>query len=213
MSNGLAWLALCLLTWILSSCAATNADGSKSGDEIQIVAFGTSFTAGQGVARIDAFPAKLEKLLNAEGLKVRIRNEGVSGNTTLNLMARVGSAVPEGTQIVICEYAFGNDRLKGITPWETAGNSEKIISQLVARNIQVLLVIRGADQAQLRRATKLFSGVVAKNGISYIAIEQPKSSILPDGWSHPTLAAHAEIAANMVPQVKSLIERVKAGRR
>jgi len=208
MLNGLALAVFFLMAWNIAAIA----DEAKNADEIRIVAFGTSFTRGQGVSLNEAFPARLEELLRADGLNVRVKNEGVSGETTLDLIRRVNYAVPEGTQVVIFEYAFGNDHNKGIKPIETVVNSDKIIAQLVARKIQVLLVIRAFDQEKLQRFTNLFSGVVARNGISYIAIEQPKSSILPDGWAHPTVKAHGEIAASMVPPVKQLIERARGTR-
>ena len=60
---------------------------------IHIVAFGTSFTNGKGVSRKDAWPAKLEAKLIAQGLPVQVSNQGINGNSTLDLLNRLNSDV------------------------------------------------------------------------------------------------------------------------
>lgn len=182
---------------------------TANAQEMQIVAFGTSFTSGKGVWPIDAFPAKLENMLRAEGLDVRIKNQGVNGDSTLDLLARLEQAVPAGVQVAIFEYARGNDRRKGISRDDTVKNSEKIISRLVAREIQVLLVIRGPNQDELQERTQWFSQIIPRHGISFLALEQPESSLQSDG-QHPSAAAHEAIAASMVSPVKKLIERAQS---
>jgi acyl-CoA thioesterase I len=196
-------LVLLLLTLTALVCKANP-------NETEIVAFGTSFTYGKGVFPAEAFPSKLEALLRLEGLPVRIKNEGVNGDTTVDLMRRLPQAVPEGTQIVIFEYAKGNDLRGGMTLEETVKNSEEIISKLVSRGIQVLLVIRGTEAGQLKKLTQMFKQRdILKYGIMMMQIEQPESSLLSDR-QHPTADAHQEIAASMVPRLKRLIQRVNA---
>ena len=51
-------------------------------DRPRIVAFGNSLTAGLGVAAEDAYPARLQHRLNAQGFRYRVINAGVSGDTT-----------------------------------------------------------------------------------------------------------------------------------
>lgn len=179
--------------------------------DIQIVAFGTSFTAGKGVGTSEAFPAKLEKLLRTNGEHVRITNRGVNGDTTRNLLARMSSAVPDGVQIVIFEYGLGNDRRGGIAVEDTVKNSDQIIKDLVARNIQVLLVLRGADQNALAKRIDWFRETISRYKISYIEIEQPESSLQRDG-QHPTAMAHGMIAESMAVPVTEMIAKAgKAG--
>jgi len=198
------------LTFLASGFLAGVCDANADG--IQIVAFGTSFTAGKGVSAGDAFPARLETMLRSQGENVRVRNEGVSGDTTRDLLRRLSDSVPDGVDIVIFEYARGNDVRHGISVEETVKNSEEIISRLAARNIQVLLVIRGRTQGELRAHTKWFSEIISKYGILFLPIEQPESSLLGDK-QHPTPEAHGLIAASMVAPVKDLIERAKAKRK
>ncbi len=181
--------------------------GNAIGEELQIVCLGTSFTNGKGVFRSEAWPAKLEANLKTEGLSVQIINQGVNGDTTRDLKRRLVKAVPEGTSIVILEYAIGNDRRAGIAIEETVKNVDEIVSQLVSRKMQVLLVMRAKDAEGLKRRAEQFKETISKFGISTINIEQPDSSLLADRM-HPTSEAHTQIAASMVTPVKALIAKV-----
>src|SRR5262249_57240749 len=54
-----------------------------------IVALGDSLTAGLGVAAEEAYPALLEARLAREGLRYRVVNAGVSGDTTAGALLRL----------------------------------------------------------------------------------------------------------------------------
>ena len=180
-----------------------------SSDEIQIVALGTSCTSGKGVGKSYAFPAKLESMLRAAGENVRVINQGRDRDTTINLLSRLNKAVPEGVDIVIYEFAYGNEQKASISKEETVQNSEKIISQLVARNIEVLLVIRAGKQEGLQSRTKSFRKVIKKYDILYLPIEQPMSTMQSD-LQHPSVKGHELIAAEMMAPIGELISRAKA---
>lgn len=193
-------LAICLLAYVCEANA----------DPIQIVAFGTSFTNGKGVWRSEAFPARLETMLKSEGEDVRVTNQGVNGNTTIDLLGRLDKAVPKGVDIVILEYALGNDKkIGGISEENTVNNVEKIISQLRARNIQVLLLIRAGNQRNLEERITWLREIIAKYDILFLPIKQPLTSLLSDR-QHPTAISHELIAESMVAPVKKLIARAKA---
>lgn len=110
----------------------------------QIVAIGASNVAGRGVSSSEAWPAQLEGLLAAKGLKVHITNAGISGDTNAGMLARLDSAVPEGTRIVILDKLGGgwNARRKG----EGDQNTElaAIEVRLHSRRIKVIPMWWGA---------------------------------------------------------------------
>jgi len=89
-----------------------------------VVALGASNTAGKGVSPGQAYPAQLEALLRARGLDVTVINAGISGDTTGGMMARLDSAVPKGTRVVILQPG-GNDLRKN-APNYTAELQSKI---------------------------------------------------------------------------------------
>lgn len=63
----------------------------------QIVALGHSAVRGH-VAESEMWPAVLESMLRARGSRVHVINAGINGETTAEELARVDSAVPEGTR-------------------------------------------------------------------------------------------------------------------
>lgn len=100
----------------------------------QVVALGASNTAGKGVSSQDAYPAQLEAMLRAKGYAVSVTNAGVSGDTTQGMLARLDSAVPQGTRVVILQPG-GNDMRKG-----KASAVPEILGKLRARGIKVVML-------------------------------------------------------------------------
>ena len=99
-----------------------------------VVALGASQTAGKGVSSSEAYPAQLEAMLRARGLDVTVVNAGISGDTTGGMMARLDSAVPRGTKVVILQPG-GNDLRKG-APNYTA----ELRSRLSAMGVRVVML-------------------------------------------------------------------------
>ncbi|HEY7458235.1 MAG TPA: GDSL-type esterase/lipase family protein [Xanthobacteraceae bacterium] len=118
----------------------------------QVVGLGASNTQGHGVGAAAAFPAQLQALLKAQGLSVSVANAGVFGDTTAGMLARLGSAVPNGTKVVIVQYG-GNDSRKGISSAQTKANVAEIESRLRARGIKVVNA-DGQVSAALRAGLK-----------------------------------------------------------
>jgi acyl-CoA thioesterase-1 len=123
----------------------------------QIVALGASSTAGYGVGASSAFPALLEAMLRAKGRPMSVSNAGVSGDTTGGMLARLSSAVPQGTKIVILQIA-GNDAAKGMNLATAAANRAEIRSQLHARGIRTVEADR-LVQSALRSGLRQPDGV------------------------------------------------------
>jgi len=119
-----------LLALLFGLAAATSADA-------QIVVLGASSTAGYGVGAAAAFPAQLEAILRSRGKPMSVSAAGVSGDTTGGMLARLSSAVPPGTKIVVLQIA-GNDGLKGMSASAAAANRAEIRRQLHARGIRTV---------------------------------------------------------------------------
>jgi acyl-CoA thioesterase I len=104
----------------------------------QIVALGSSTVHG-AVPESQMWPEVLEGMLRARGSQVHVINAGVWGETTPATLARVPSAVPQGTKIVILAVNGFNDARK--LPEGSAHSAENIAaikSQLKARGIKVV---------------------------------------------------------------------------
>src|ERR1700748_1853073 len=73
-----------------------------------VVALGASNTFGKGVSPGESYPAQLEAMLHAKGINASVANAGINGDTTGGMLARLDSAVPQGTSVVILQPG-GND--------------------------------------------------------------------------------------------------------
>jgi acyl-CoA thioesterase-1 len=105
---------------------------------VKIVVLGDSLSAGYGLPAAAAFPLRLQKALEAKGIKVDMTNAGVSGDTASGGRERLDWSVPEGTDAVILELG-ANDALRGTDPAVTRAALSDIITKLQARKIAVLL--------------------------------------------------------------------------
>ncbi len=98
----------------------------------KIVAFGDSLTAGLGMGADEAYPAQLQRRLDALGFRYRVINAGVSGETTAGGLRRVLWILKSQPEIVILELG-ANDGLRGLQLEETKANLEQMI-QLIQRS-------------------------------------------------------------------------------
>lgn len=110
-------------------------DASRNDSSPVIVAFGDSLT--QGVSG-RSYPAHLQDLLDNDGYQYRVDNQGVSGDTTTDGLARIENVVADKPALVILEFG-GNDGLRGVPVNATRQNLEQMIEHLQANGIPVVL--------------------------------------------------------------------------
>lgn len=101
---------------------------------VTIVALGTSNTYGNGLPRNQAYPAQLQVALKAKGIDARVVNAGVNADTSAGMLARLASAVPNGTRLVLIEIHTNNE-IRGGVAAQTSENVAAIKSRLDARHI------------------------------------------------------------------------------
>ena len=80
------------LTSVLAAlvCASAIAVGAEPAAGVpEIVALGDSLTAGRGLPQDRAYPAVLQKRLDEAGLRYKVINAGVSGDTSRRAAARI----------------------------------------------------------------------------------------------------------------------------
>jgi acyl-CoA thioesterase-1 len=114
--------------WIASATVVSAAP-------LRIVAVGTSNTYGWFVSGQSAYPAVLQRLLKAKGVEAEVINAGVILDTTSRMLARIDTAAPKGTAIVILEPGPNDHGTKE----ERAANIEAIKHQLQARSVRVIV--------------------------------------------------------------------------
>ncbi len=103
-----------------------------------VVCFGDSLTAGYGAAPGHAYPDYLRKDLAAAGYQVTIVNQGVSGDTTKDALARFPAVLQAHPEIVVLELG-ANDGLRGQPVAGIQQNLATMLRALQAHHIRVLL--------------------------------------------------------------------------
>lgn len=167
-----------LMCAVVAAGVSLPAVWSDAQAQVRIVALGASNTKGKGVSLSEAYPAQLQGMLKAKGVSATVANAGINGDTTGGMLARLDSAVPSGTQLVILQPG-GNDRRRG-SEGSRAGNIAQIKSRLAARKIKVVVM----ENTML--------GAI------------PASERQPDG-THFTPKGYARLAAGILPSVLSVI--------
>ena len=201
---------------VLSCVALLSVAAGEARGEGVVVALGDSLTAGLGVAADEAFPARLQARLRAEGYDYRVVNAGVSGDTTAGGLRRVDWALRAHPDVVI--VALGaNDGLRGQSPPAIRANLEEIVARLQAAGVRVLLVGMRLPPNYGAEYTKEFEAVfpaVARRAKITLM------SFLLDGVAadprlnqadgiHPTAAGQQMIADRLWPYLRSLLRPIK----
>jgi acyl-CoA thioesterase-1 len=118
----------------LMLAGGTSAQSAK----IRVVALGASNTEGFGVSSWEAYPARLQALLQARGIDAEVVNAGMSGDTTGGMRTRLDAHLLDGTQLLILQPG-SNDARYGLEG-ERAGNIAKIKSRLNERGIRLIVI-------------------------------------------------------------------------
>lgn len=196
------------------------ADPAQSGnaaDEIVILALGDSLTAGYQLSPGKSFPAQLQKALREKGQNVRIINAGVSGDTTVDGLARLDWSLTDDVDAAIVELG-ANDGLRGFDPEVTEKALDQILVKLKERGLPVLLAGMEAPRNWGPDYTKSFASIFPRLAEKHGALLYPfflqdvatKPELnLPDGL-HPKPEGVAVIVKNIMPEIENLIARTKA---
>ena len=201
---------------VLSCVALLSVAAGEARGEGVVVALGDSLTAGLGVGADEAFPARLQARLRAEGYDYRVVNAGVSGDTTAGGLRRVDWALRAHPDVVI--VALGaNDGLRGQSPPAIRANLEEIVARLQAAGVRVLLVGMRLPPNYGAEYTKEFEAVFPA------VARRAKITLMPfllDGVAadprlnqadgiHPTAAGQQMIADRLWPYLRPLLRPIK----
>ena len=180
---------------------------------VTILAFGDSLTAGLGVAPDQSFPVRLEAALRAQGVDARVVNAGVSGDTTSGGLARLDWSLVDTLDLVILELG-ANDALRGIAPAVTEANLDRILAQLNARKVRVLLTGMLAPPNLGTEYGAAFNGIFPRLAQKHsvplypfflegVAAQPP---LLQNDGMHPNPRGVDVIVAGILPHVLKALE-------
>jgi acyl-CoA thioesterase-1 len=132
------WLFPFALAAAVPAAAQTPAAGNEGP---LILAFGDSLTAGYGLGRGLGFAPQLQDALRRHGIKARVHDAGVSGDTSAGGRARLGWTLQRlGAKPDLAIVELGaNDMLRGVDPKVTEANLDAILAELDKQGIPVLV--------------------------------------------------------------------------
>lgn len=177
-------------------------------DQLRILAFGDSLTAGYGLSQSDAFPTRLAAKLEAAGISAEIVNAGVSGDTTTGALQRLDWLMDRPFQLAIVELG-ANDALRAVDPDLTRRNLEQIVAKLKSAGITVLLAgmkaPRNLGPEFAQSFDSIFPEVAANHGLNFYPFFLEGVASNPaynqqDGM-HPNAKGVAIIVDRMLPFV------------
>ena len=182
-------------------------------DRPVIVAFGDSLSAGFGAEPGHSYPDFLQKDLDAAGLKWRVVNLGVSGDTTTDGLNRLSEVLAAKPRIVIVEFG-GNDGLRGLPIETTRANLEQIISSIENAGAKVVLagmtLPPNYGPEYIRSFEKVYRDLGGKYKVTRIpflleAVATKRELMQRDGL-HPTGPGNAIVAETVLHYLRPLLD-------
>src|SRR4051812_15221214 len=86
---------------LVALIAAVSTAAAPTTTRPRIVALGDSLTSGHGIGAARAFPSVLQARLDAAGYDFTVVNAGVSGDTSVRALQRVGNALAGEVDVLI----------------------------------------------------------------------------------------------------------------
>jgi acyl-CoA thioesterase-1 len=133
--------ALRRIVYALLLMAGVESGAAAQAEDVHVLAFGDSLTAGYGLPRDQGFAPQLEDVLRRNGVRAFVTNAGVSGNTTSNGRSRVRwtlDGLKRKPDLAI--VALGaNDMLRGMRPEQTREDLDFILAEFKKRDIPVIV--------------------------------------------------------------------------
>jgi acyl-CoA thioesterase I len=179
-----------------------------------ILVVGTSLTAGLGVDPSQAYPALLQQKVDAAGLRYRVVNAGVSGETSAGARRRMGWLMRQRVAVLVVETG-ANDGLRGQDPEATRANVQAIFDEARRQQPPPKLVLAGMEalpnygEDYRRRFRAIFPELARARGATLVPFllegvaGDPKLT-QPDGI-HPTAEGQRLVAENVWRALRPLL--------
>jgi acyl-CoA thioesterase-1 len=191
-----------------AAIAAPVADGRPA-----IVAFGDSLSAGHGLEPGLSYADFLQKELDRQGLKFRVVNQGISGDTTDGGVSRMAAVVSLQPRVVILELG-ANDGLRGLPLEATRANLAAMIDEYEQSGGKVLLcgmtLPRNYGPDYIRGFEKIFSELAREKKTAlmpfFLQDVATNPKLMQGDAMHPTAEGCRRVAANVLPYLTPLLK-------
>ncbi len=201
------WRAVVLCLWLVTGLVA-------AAETKTLLFFGDSLTSGYGVDPDEAYPALIQRKLDASGRAWRVVNAGLSGETTAGGLRRLDWILRQPVDLFVIELG-GNDGLRGIAPETSRSNLEAMIKRIHERYPDVKVVLAGMQMPTnmgadyTRKFAAMYPDLAQKHQVTLIPFllegvgGVPRLN-LPDGI-HPTTEGHKIVAETVWRALQPLL--------
>jgi len=197
-----------------SPSASASPTPTGADDRPVILFAGTSLTAGLGLDPSEAYPALVQEKLDAAGLRYRVVNAGVSGETSAGARRRIEWLLRQPVAVLVLETG-ANDGLRGQDPDATHANIQAILdaARRQAPPPRLVLVAMEAlpnyGEAYRRRFRAIYPELAKANGATLLpflleGVAGEPGLNQPDGI-HPTAQGHERIAENVWKTLRPIL--------
>jgi acyl-CoA thioesterase-1 len=180
-----------------------------------ILVLGDSLAAGLGVDPSEAYPALLQKKVDAAGLNFAVINGGVSGDTSAGGLRRINWYLRRRIDVLILELG-GNDGLRGVPPAATRTNLQAIIDTAKKARPNMKIVIAGMrlppnlGQDYTGAFEKIYPALARENRAALVPFLLEGVGGRPElnatDQIHPTAEGHQIVAENVWKILKPLLD-------
>jgi acyl-CoA thioesterase-1 len=195
--------------------ASTPAPAASPAADAPVVLFvGDSLTAGFGLDPDEAFPALIQGKIDGAGLRYRVVNAGVSGETSAGARRRIDWLLAQPVAVLVLETG-ANDALRGQDPASTADNIQAILDRARRHASPPKIVVvgmlappnYGAEFA--RRFRDIYPELAKRNGAVLVpflldGVAGVPALNQPDGI-HPTAEGHRRMAETVWKTLQPLL--------
>lgn len=218
MMTALIRIAIAAVLVVALTPGACRAQAATA-DEGLIVALGDSLTAGLGLDERDAWPAQLERRLRAAGLRWKVINAGVSGETSSGARARLEWVLGLKPDIMVLETG-ANDGMRGIPPQVLQANLDAMLTTLGEKRVTTVLagmqMLRNLGPSYTAAFSRVYPELAQKHRVILIPFILEGVAANPalnqaDGI-HPTVEGYRAVTDLVYPRILDAIVRVRAGR-
>jgi acyl-CoA thioesterase-1 len=179
-----------------------------------ILFLGTSLTAGLGLDPAQAYPARIEERLRAEGLSYRVVNAGVSGETSAAARRRLDWLLRQPVAVLVIETG-ANDGLRGQDPSATRAEIQAMIDRARQESPAPRIVLVGmqAPPNLGREYTQAFRAIYPElaraNDVELVPFllegVAGQARLNQADGIHPTAEGQRRLAENVWPHLRPLL--------
>jgi acyl-CoA thioesterase-1 len=195
--------------------AGGGAGAHEEAEDRPVILFvGTSLTAGYGLDPAEAYPARIQEMLDAAGLDYRVVNAGVSGETSAGALRRMDWLLRQPVAVLVLETG-ANDGLRGQDPEATRANIQGIFDRARRQDPPPQLVLVAMEalpnygEDYRKRFRAIYPELAEANGAALVPFflegVAGRTELNQADGIHPTAEGHARVAENVWKVLEPLL--------